>query len=138
MRNILKYAAIYKKDPDTPAYSVYVPDFDIYTNGDDINDAVFMAKDAISLMCVDMIEDNKELPESTPIDKIKTKSNEEKVLVDIDIASFKEELDRINNRPTRTNVTIPYKLKMQAEEQKINFSATLTEALREKLHIKTK
>lgn len=133
MKNIKTYVAIYKKENDTPEYSVYVPDFDIYTNGEDINDALHMAKDAISLMCVDMIEDNKELPKPTPIEQIRTKSGEEKILVEVDPFGYKEEMDKINNKPTRTNVTIPYKLKKMAEEQNINFSATLTEALQKKL-----
>lgn len=43
-------------------YLVDIPDFDISTEGYDVPDALYMARDAIKLMCEDMIADGKEIP----------------------------------------------------------------------------
>ena len=38
---------------------IEVPDFEILTEGKDMNDAINMARDAIELKCVSMEDDNK-------------------------------------------------------------------------------
>lgn len=48
--------------PDIEGFTVYIPDFEINTQGDDIHHAIQMAKDAICLMGIDMLEDNKPVP----------------------------------------------------------------------------
>ena len=67
---------------------VFVPDFDINTQGEDFADAMEMARDAIGLMGIDMQDDGKELPTSTPISELTT---EEGVitLVDIDFDVYR-------------------------------------------------
>ena len=40
-------------------YTAYVPDFDINTQGDDLAEAIEMARDAIGLMGIDMEDDGK-------------------------------------------------------------------------------
>ena len=49
---------------------VFVPDFDINTQGEDFADAMEMARDAIGLMGIDMQDDGKELPTPTPISEL--------------------------------------------------------------------
>ena len=46
-------------------FLVYVPDFDIYTEGADIVDAMEMARDAIGLKGIDYEDDGKELPKAS-------------------------------------------------------------------------
>ena len=46
---------------------VFVPDFNINTQGKDIPDAIEMARDAIGLMGIDMQDDGEVLPEASSI-----------------------------------------------------------------------
>ena len=50
---------------------VFVPDFNINTQGKDIPDAIEMARDAIGLMGIDMQDDGEALPEASSIDVYK-------------------------------------------------------------------
>ena len=46
---------------------VFVPDFNINTQGKDVPDAIEMARDAIGLMGIDMQDDGEALPEASSI-----------------------------------------------------------------------
>lgn len=46
--------------PDEPGYIVYIPDFDINTEGNTLTEAIEMARDAIGIVGID-IEDEKKL-----------------------------------------------------------------------------
>ena len=46
---------------------VFVPDFNINTQGKDIPEAIEMARDAIGLMGIDMQDDGEALPEASSI-----------------------------------------------------------------------
>ncbi len=110
---------------------VFVPDFDINTQGEDFADAMEMARDAIGLMGIDMQDDGKELPTSTPISELTT---EEGVItlvdIDFDVYRRKNEL-----RAVKKNCTIPSWLNYEAEKANINFSQVLQNALMEQLNI---
>lgn len=110
---------------------VFVPDFDINTQGEDFADAMEMARDAIGLMGIDMQDDGKELPTSTPISELTT---EEGVItlvdIDFDVYRRKNEL-----RAVKKNCTIPSWLNYEAEKANINFSQVLQNALMEQLKI---
>lgn len=114
-------------------FYVKIPDMDIATQGNSIENAIDMARDAICLTAVDMQEDGKPLP---PTSEISAVTSEEKgaiiTLVDADIAAYKRMLDK---RAVRKNVTIPSWLNEAAEAQHINFSAVLQSALMEQLNI---
>ena len=72
--------------PDTNGYTVYIPDFDIYTQGADLNEAIFMSCDAIDLVVVDMKENGKEIPLPRSVNDIKLKDGESLHFVEIDFA----------------------------------------------------
>ena len=118
----------------TPAeeggYVVYVPDFDITTQGDDMADAIFMGRDAISMMGCYREDKGQDIPEPSSIDSIQTEPSGIKTLVDVDFDSYRKKND---NRAVRKNVTIPSWLNVEAEKAGINFSATLQGALKEQL-----
>lgn len=96
---------------DDGGYTVSFPDLKgCITEGDDLNEALKMAKDALELFLWNMEDENEEIPESTPPEKIEAKT-------------------------VNTTVTMPKWLKYQAEKSKINFSQVLQEALKEKLNI---
>lgn len=110
---------------------VYIPDFDCNTQGKDYQEAIEMARDAISLVAIDYEDDGKKLP--APSFDIKPKDDEIITLVDVDLIAYRKKYD---NKAIRKNCTIPNWLNVEAERQHINFSAVLQEALQEKLAIK--
>jgi len=117
-------------------YLVYVPDMDIYTEGDSFADAISMARDSIGLKGIDM-EDNKiVLPTPSTQDKAikKAKADTEiydyskgiLTFVDIDFVLYRRKMD---NKTVRRNVTLPNWLNVKADEAGINVSRVLQEAL---------
>ncbi len=116
--------------PDSDGYVVDVPDFDFMTQGNDITDAIDMARDAISLMGVQYQDENKELPVPSKITNVAHQENEIVTLVDVDFASYRKMLA---NRSVRKNCTIPSWLNEKATQAEVNFSAVLQAALIEKL-----
>ena len=119
--------------PDENGYCVDVPDFNFMTQGKDVADAIYMARDAISLMGVQYQDDNKSLPVPSDISSISHEPNEIVTLVDVDFDTYRKMLD---NRSVRKNCTIPAWLNTIAERNHINFSSTLQSALIEKLGLK--
>ena len=113
-------------------FTVYIPDFDINTQGDDLTEAIEMARDAIGLMGIDMQDDNEILPSPSVISDIKLKSGEISSLVDVDFDEYRRKHEM---RSVKKNCTIPGWLSYEAEKSNINFSAVLQEALMERLHI---
>ncbi len=116
--------------PDNDGYVVNVPDFDIMTQGDNISDAIDMARDAISLMGVQYQDDNKPLPAASKVSSVVHEEDEIVTLVDVDFTAYRKMLE---NRSIRKNCTIPAWLNTIAEKNNVNFSAVLQAALIEKL-----
>ncbi len=112
---------------------VYVPDFDITTQGNDFGDAMDMARDAISLVGVDMEDDGEELPSPSDISAVRTEYPDSTVtLVDVDFAEYRRKNDM---RAVKKNCTIPSWLNFEAEKAGVNFSAVLQAALKRELKI---
>lgn len=119
--------------PDDDGYEVYSPDFDIYTQGSNIAEAIYMARDAISLVGVTLQDQGKDLPLPSDVSKIECKKDAITTFVDVDFDSYRVSLD---NRSIRKNCTIPSWLNSRAEKADINFSFVLQEALISKLGTK--
>ena len=114
-------------------YFVSIPDMDIATQGNSIENAIDMARDAICLMAVDLEADGKAIPTASELSDVKTDEKGAFVtLVDADVTAYKRMLDK---RAVRKNVTIPSWLNEAAEKKHINFSAALQSALMEQLDI---
>jgi predicted RNase H-like HicB family nuclease len=112
---------------------VYVPDFNINTQGIDLADAIEMARDAIGLMGIDMEDENERLPAPTPIDKVSGENESDIItLVDVDFAEYRRKNDL---RTVKKNCTIPSWLSYEAEKAGVNFSAILQNALKQELHL---
>ena len=121
------YPVIMSKDKDV--YFVTIPDFDINTEGKTLEEAIFMARDAIGINGLQMEDEGKELPIPFSCDYQKEKDDIE-TLVDVDFDEYRKKHD---NRTVKKNCTIPYYLNVQAEKAGINFSRLLQEALIQKL-----
>lgn len=118
--------------PDKTGYVVYVPDFDIYTEGDNLTEAIEMARDAIGIMGIDYEDDNKPLPTPSGMANVKHEENEITTLVDVDFTEYRRKND---NRSVRRNVTLPAYLDYAASKSGINVSAVLQSALKQQLHL---
>ncbi len=118
--------------PEKKGYTVYIPDFEINTQGEDLTDAMEMARDAIGLMGIDMEDDGKTLPAPSDIASVKKEADEIVTLVDVDFDEYRRKNEM---RAVRKNVTIPSWLNEEAERAGVNFSAVLQNALKAELHI---
>ncbi|MCM1329295.1 MAG: type II toxin-antitoxin system HicB family antitoxin [Ruminococcus sp.] len=128
------YPVILNKCDDGSGYLVTIPDFDNNTFGKDVNEAIFMARDAVNLLCLTYEEEKWDLPAPSEISEIKTENESDIVtLVDADTDEYRRMLD---NRAVRKNCTIPSWLNDMAVKANINFSATLQNALKEQLNIR--
>ena len=113
-------------------YSVRVPAFSSTTEGDDMADAIAMARDLISLMSIDFEDKGKELPKAEEIKEVP--ENSVVTWVDADLLDYRRKYDK---RTVKKNSTFPSYLSYEAEKQRINFSKVLQDALIEKLGIST-
>ncbi|ABB14034.1 type II toxin-antitoxin system HicB family antitoxin [Carboxydothermus hydrogenoformans] len=114
--------------------SVEFPDLPgCLTCGDNTEEALKNAKEALELHLYGMEKDNEPIPEPTPIDKIKIESNQVLVLVEAWMPLVRSEMD---NKAVKKTLTIPKWLNDLAEKKKINFSRVLQQALKEQLGIK--
>lgn len=111
-------------------YSVRVPAFSSTTEGNDMADAIAMARDLISIMSITYEDDGMELPKAEEIDNVPEGST--LTLVDADLVEYRRKYDK---RTVKKNCTIPRYLNYEAEKQGINFSKVLQEALIVKLGI---
>lgn len=125
------YPVIFTQTED--AVLIEVPDLRILTEGKDMADAIYMARDAIELMCVTMEDDNEEIPTPSDIKDIDVKKgtfaeegNSIISIVDIDSSEYRRKVD---NKSVRRNVTLPSWLNYEAEQSHINVSKVLQDAL---------
>lgn len=115
---------------------VYVPDFNINTEGTDYADAMEMARDAIGITGIDMEDDRAELPNPTPLYDVKTENEDDVVtLVDVDFTEYRRKNDK---RTVRRNVSLPLWLDTAAKEAGINVSAILAAALKTELGVESR
>ena len=129
MRNV--YPVFFTKTNDKVL--VEVPDLDILTEGNDMNDAIDMARDAIELKCVSLEDDKEEIPNPSNIEDLNinngTFADEGETVVsfvDVDSTEYRKKID---TRTVRRNVALPSWLNYEAEQAGVNVSRILQEAL---------
>ena len=125
------YPIIISKEKD--GYYVEIPTFNTATQGNNLADAIFMARDAIGLLGITIEDSGEEIPKPVLENIEKQKDTDILTLVDVDFSEYRKKHD---NRTVKKNCTVPYWLCCEAEKEGINFSQTLQEALKEKLGIK--
>jgi len=127
----LTYLAVFEVD-ENPGISVYFPDVKgCVSCGENFGHALRMAKEALSLHIYGMEKDGEPTPFST--DKVpRTDAGDMVVPITIypDII-----IDELNNRRVKTTITLPYWLKSLAEEEGVNYSRLLENALKETLDL---
>ena len=123
----MAYPVIFEKEND--GYFVTVPDLNINTQGENLPEAIMMARDLISLYILDNEEEGKKI--ALP-NTVKFELPKDAILsyVDIDMVSYRK---KYGSKTLKQNCTIPAWLNNKAEELNINFSKTLQEALMKKI-----
>ncbi|MDD3349939.1 MAG: type II toxin-antitoxin system HicB family antitoxin [Eubacteriales bacterium] len=111
-------------------FAAFVPDMNIDTQGEDLAEAIEMARDAIGIMGIDMEDDNKKILEPSKIDDIKCAPGEIISMVDIDFTAYRKAHDR---RTVRRNVSLPSWLNEAADKAGLNVSSVLQKALQQEL-----
>ena len=119
---------------------VEVPDLRIMTEGRDMADAIYMARDAIGLQGITLEDMGQEIPLASELSQIDpgqgtfAESGTSIVsMVDVDFVEYRR---RVDNKTVRRNVTLPNWLNREAEAAHINVSKVLQEALMMKLGVR--
>lgn len=105
---------------------VEIPDIDRGTQGADHAEAIKMAREALCLWAIAEQDDGRAVAEPSAVESIDAPGNAVVTLVDVDFEAYRRSLD---TRAVRKNCTIPSWLNEAAEQQGVNFSATLQQAL---------
>lgn len=114
-------------------FVVDVPDFTIGTQGEDITEAIEMARDAIGLTGISMEDRGIPLPEPTKLrDVVVETSADILTLVDVDFTAYRRDHEQ---RTVRKNCSLPSWLNAEAEKAGLNFSALLQSAIKAELNI---
>lgn len=118
---------------DEDDFEVRFYDFDhIVTSGETLEEAFFMAEDALKLELFDLYNDNKDIPEPTTFNNVTLSENQIPFMVKV---SLKETIKQYDNKSVKKTLTIPSWLNKEAERNNINFSQILQDALRQKLDL---
>ena len=123
------YMAVLQKDG--AGYSVWVPDLvGCNSYGDTVSDALKYAAEAMGL-CIEMLCEKKApIPEPTAPENIPLDSGQFLAAVNLDWLAYQR---KYCAKSVKKTLTIPRYLNDLAIEKHINFSATLQEALIQKL-----
>lgn len=113
--------------------SVEFPDLPgCLTCGYTTEEAIKMSKEALALHIFGMEEDNENIPDATPVNKLKLDTNEAPILIEVYMPMYR---DALENQSVKKTLTVPRWLNSLAEENNINFSQVLQGALKDKLNI---
>ena len=125
------YPAIFTKEGEQ--YSVRFPDIpNCMTQGEDIQDAVENAEDALCLILYHMEQRGESVPVATDLIGLTTSENEFISLVDCDTIEYEK---FYKSRSIKKTLTIPEWLNDIAVRENVNFSNVLQNALMERLDI---
>lgn len=119
--------------PADQGYMVTVPDFNCNTQGKDIADALFMARDVIGAMGITLQDMGKGIPEADSVE-LTAATGDIVTYVDVDFTEYRKKAE---NKKVKKTLTIPSWLNEKAEAEHINFSRVLEEALINRLEVES-
>ena len=121
------YPAIFTLEEEG-GYSVLIPDLQgCYTQGDDLPDALDMAKDVLELTLYDYEADKKFIPKPSDMKDMKIEKNQIVSLISADTLNYTK---MYNTKSIKKTLTIPEWLNMQAEEANAPYSQILQQGLK--------
>ena len=119
--------------PEDIGYFVNFPDVEsCCTQGDDLADALEMAKDVLALTLCGYEDNKKSIPAATPQEDLSLEAGQIISLVSADTAEYRKIWD---SKAIKKTLTLPSWLNTLAEREGVNFSQTLQRALKEELKI---
>ena len=133
MRDKYCFPAIFTIDIDS--VGVVFPDIPLATEGDNIEDALYMARDALEGRLYLNERDGDYIPEPSNPLELKAGLAENQIVVPIE-ANINKVREKVMNKAVNKMVTLPRWLIEEGKEAEINFSHTLQDALMDKLGIK--
>ena len=123
----LTYPACFYKDEESNAYAVVVPDLPgCATGGDTLADAILMGVDAASGWVLTELEAGRPIPPASEAGAIEPEQGGFVSMLALDMDAYAE---KYGDKAVRKNLTIPAWLNTFAEDNGINFSQVLQEAL---------
>ena len=143
MKQVYPTFIVNTNDGSEHPFLVCVPDMEIFTEGDDLADAIEMARDAIGLAGISMEDNQEALP--APSDQMEAIEKVRQDTEDIDFSKgiltyvdvdFSEYRKKVDTKTVRRNVALPGWLNYEAEHAGINVSRVLQEALMNVLNVK--
>ncbi|NLD96170.1 MAG: HicB family protein [Synergistaceae bacterium] len=127
------YPALFHFEEEDKLFCVEYPDLPgCVTVGENMEIALRRAKEALEGFLYSSEQNGYPVAPPTPLEKMSVPAGHILVPVSVRMDILREEMA---NRSITKNVTIPAWLNKMAMEQKINFSSTLQEALRERLGV---
>lgn len=123
----LAYPAIFSPWDDGDGYTVEFPDLPgCVTEGNTLAEAIEMAEDAASGWVLDELESGNAIPAASSPASVRTENGDFVSAVVLDMDAYAE---KYGEKSVRKNLTIPAWLNTFAENQHINFSQVLADAL---------
>ncbi|MGY4104970.1 type II toxin-antitoxin system HicB family antitoxin [Ignavigranum ruoffiae] len=125
------YYAVFTKENNQ--YNVHFPDLaGAYTFGNDMTDALAMAKDLLEGWLLVAENEHDKIPQASEPESLKIEPDELLIPIQVDLKLAREKHEA---KLIKKTLTIPKYLNDIAVSYNINFSQTLTEALKEKLGV---
>jgi predicted RNase H-like HicB family nuclease len=116
---------------DSGGFSIDFPDLPgCISTGDTVEEAMTMAREALSLHLYGLIEDKEPIPRASTLTQIHPEQNAFLTLVEGRPGMIAE---MIRNKAVKKTLTIPYWMNEEAERLHLNFSQLLQDAVREKI-----
>ncbi|QGT99739.1 Phage protein [Candidatus Syntrophocurvum alkaliphilum] len=134
MKNHYIFPAIFSFDTD--GIAIEFPDLPgCFTSANSIEEANYMAKDALELHLYSMEEDGDVIPSPSHLTDLSLEKKQRIVLVEVWMQPVRDEMQ---NKSVKKTLTVPKWLNDIAEENQVNFSHILQSALKQYLGITEK
>ena len=122
-----KYVYTAVLEPEDGMYNVSFPDLeDCFTCGDDLQDALKMAQDALANYLRRQEDHHRPIPKATDPSKVLIPSNRISTLIEADTDAYRRLL---SNRAVKKTLTIPEWMDETGKARGTNFSKVLQDAL---------
>lgn len=114
-------------------FSIHFPDIEnCFTCGDNLEDGIRMAEDALALMLTHFEDHKQEIPDATAINDLDVDEGSFATYISCDTTVYRR---LMNNISVKKTLTIPSWLNDSAMAAGLNFSQILQDALKEQLNI---
>ena len=125
------YPAVFQ--PEDVGYSIWLYDVDgCISQGDSLQEAIENIREAFGLYCEEYKSQSTEFPEATNPAKIPLDEGQFVALIEFDWLEYQK---KYNSKAVKKTLSIPAWLNTIAEENNVNFSGILQDALTERLNL---